>query len=298
MRTSDVCPTCSTYVNALCVIYNGSLLETLNIATLDSVETALIKIETWALNVGTTGAGNIYTTDGSIPTTTNRVVTIPAGSSLAFSGTANAFNFGDTITTIGGTINGTTTLNDTLGIALFDYQTRVEVHANEGIRLRNFGTGFYHDVTSQSTGFYTADLQDSSGTLAWLSDTLQKVKVSLSGAQVQALNTTPQTIVAAPGAGRAIKVHSAAVNLTYGTVIHNVGTVTLEAVGGSTGQITFASSAFTAGVNTFSTGGILGGATGVGNIIDNVALQMTTGVDGTQGDGTIDVYVTYEIINI
>lgn len=51
MRTSDVCPTCATYINACCVIYDGVLLTTLDIAPLDPVCTALSKIEAWAKTV-------------------------------------------------------------------------------------------------------------------------------------------------------------------------------------------------------------------------------------------------------
>ena len=46
MRTASVCPTCSTYVNALCILYNGPLLSNTQIAPLDSMEIALQKINT------------------------------------------------------------------------------------------------------------------------------------------------------------------------------------------------------------------------------------------------------------
>lgn len=51
MRTADICPTCSTYINALCVLFDGPLLTTLDIAPLDDLDTALVKIEAWALSV-------------------------------------------------------------------------------------------------------------------------------------------------------------------------------------------------------------------------------------------------------
>lgn len=51
MRTSDVHPICSTYVNALCVLYSGPLLSTVNINNLDSAEEALIAIDAWAQSV-------------------------------------------------------------------------------------------------------------------------------------------------------------------------------------------------------------------------------------------------------
>ena len=44
MRTAAICPTCATYENALCIIYNGEYLNNTDIDPLDSVETAIIKI--------------------------------------------------------------------------------------------------------------------------------------------------------------------------------------------------------------------------------------------------------------
>lgn len=44
MRTSAICPTCSNYYNALCILYNGTSLTNTGITTLDSLETALTKI--------------------------------------------------------------------------------------------------------------------------------------------------------------------------------------------------------------------------------------------------------------
>lgn len=44
MRTAAICPTCSTYENALCVLYNGDYLTNTDITPLDSVETSIIKI--------------------------------------------------------------------------------------------------------------------------------------------------------------------------------------------------------------------------------------------------------------
>lgn len=48
MRTADICPTCSTFTNALCVIFDGPFLPILDIEPLDSIDIALNKIEAWA----------------------------------------------------------------------------------------------------------------------------------------------------------------------------------------------------------------------------------------------------------
>jgi hypothetical protein len=44
MRTADLCPTCATFTNALCVLYNGAALTNTNIQPLDTLSTALTKI--------------------------------------------------------------------------------------------------------------------------------------------------------------------------------------------------------------------------------------------------------------
>lgn len=44
MRTAAICPTCATYENALCVLYNGDPLTISGIAPLDSVTTAIVKL--------------------------------------------------------------------------------------------------------------------------------------------------------------------------------------------------------------------------------------------------------------
>ena len=44
MRTAAVCPTCPTYENALCVLYNGEYLPYLDIAPGDNLEDVLVKL--------------------------------------------------------------------------------------------------------------------------------------------------------------------------------------------------------------------------------------------------------------
>ena len=65
MRTAQVCPTCATYQNALCIIYDGEYLSMIDAAPGDSMETILGKINT-ALAALTT----ISTSTSSTTTTT------------------------------------------------------------------------------------------------------------------------------------------------------------------------------------------------------------------------------------
>jgi hypothetical protein len=45
MRTAQICPTCSTHINALCVLYNGDYLSCINVSPLDNLERVLELID-------------------------------------------------------------------------------------------------------------------------------------------------------------------------------------------------------------------------------------------------------------
>jgi hypothetical protein len=62
MRTAKVCPTCATYQNALCTIYNGDTLAISGIISGDSVEAAFIKIEAVLATLTTTSTTTTTTT--------------------------------------------------------------------------------------------------------------------------------------------------------------------------------------------------------------------------------------------
>lgn len=47
MRTAEICPTCATYTNAVCVLYDGpAVLTNINVSPLNSLDTALVNINT------------------------------------------------------------------------------------------------------------------------------------------------------------------------------------------------------------------------------------------------------------
>ena len=66
MRTAAICPTCATYENALCVLYNGEYLPTIDVQPLDSLQTALEKIDTSIAGVsGTSGTNGTNGSSGT-----------------------------------------------------------------------------------------------------------------------------------------------------------------------------------------------------------------------------------------
>ncbi len=44
MRTAAICPTCATFINAACIVYDGDLLTNLDVAPLDTLDVILEKI--------------------------------------------------------------------------------------------------------------------------------------------------------------------------------------------------------------------------------------------------------------
>lgn len=71
MRTAAICPTCATYTNSICVLYDGPYLPYTGITPLDSMTEALIKID------AAIGAlGGTTTTSTSTSTTTSTTTTV------------------------------------------------------------------------------------------------------------------------------------------------------------------------------------------------------------------------------
>lgn len=60
MRTAAICPTCATYDNALCIIYNGAYLPNIDVAPLEDLQTVLGKIN-----------NNLVPLSGTIPPSTS-----------------------------------------------------------------------------------------------------------------------------------------------------------------------------------------------------------------------------------
>ncbi len=67
MRTAAICPTCATYENAICVLYDGPYLPYTGISPLDSVTEALAKIDA---AIGALGGTTTTSTSSTTSTTT------------------------------------------------------------------------------------------------------------------------------------------------------------------------------------------------------------------------------------
>ena len=67
MRTAAICPTCATYENALCIIYNGPYLTNIKVNPLEDLQSVLAKINTNLVPiVGTTAPSTSATYLGQL----------------------------------------------------------------------------------------------------------------------------------------------------------------------------------------------------------------------------------------
>jgi hypothetical protein len=67
MRTAAICPTCATYENALCIIYNGPYLTNIDVAPLEDLQSVLAKINTNLVpKTGTTAPSSSATYRGQL----------------------------------------------------------------------------------------------------------------------------------------------------------------------------------------------------------------------------------------
>lgn len=148
------------------------------------------------------------------------------------------------------------------------------------------------------TGSRTQNFQDADGDIALVEkDGVYRTKVTLSAAQILSLNSTPITAVAAPGVGKIIRVISAFGRINYGTTTfdHTTGDVRLTTNGiNAQATRTFLKSTAT-NIGSFTLP-----ATGAdtSNLAENTALTITSSDNGTTGDSTVDIYITYEIITL
>lgn len=110
MRTAQICPTCATYTNAKCVIYDGLYLTNSGISPKDNLEYALGLIDgqlgVLASNIITTN-NNLATTNSNLATTNSNV----AGNTSAIQALQNKVNYKSYVARISQTGTGAPTID-------------------------------------------------------------------------------------------------------------------------------------------------------------------------------------------
>lgn len=84
MRIATICPTCATFINSVCVIYDGEYLANIDVAPGDTLEEILAKINggcacttTSTTTSTSTSTSTTTTTTTATPTTTTTTTVEP-----------------------------------------------------------------------------------------------------------------------------------------------------------------------------------------------------------------------------
>ncbi len=128
---------------------------------------------------------------------------------------------------------------------------------------------------------------------------VQCASLSITSAQVLALNSTPLEIVAAQGAGKAIEVISVSVNIDFTSAAYATNT-TLQAITSGATVAQFEENVLGATVSTIKKlAEVTSSSATSTQLLANAALniQAKTG-DPVTGDSDIEVFVLYRILDV
>lgn len=158
----------------------------------------------------------------------------------------------------------------------------------------------------RNSGTYGAEIYDSDATISGRNATAEEmmeilpvmkhIKVSFTAAQIKTLATTPRELVPAPGVGYALEPVSCAVFYNYNTAAFNAVSGILEVFTdtGASQHLRTESSIIGGVADTFQR---MYHQTGdIATIIENKSLKIRALNDSTLGDGTIDVYLSYNVL--
>lgn len=176
--------------------------------------------------------------------------------------------------------------------------------SNEAINKSAARKDLFYRV--RNTGTYGAEIYDSDPTISGRNSTAEEmvevlpvtkhIKVSFTAAQIKTLATTPRELVPAPGVGYALEPVSAAVFYNYGTAAFNAVSGILEI---------YTDTGSSQHLRTES--GIIGNTSDkfhkmhhqdgdLADIIENKSLKIRALNDSTLGNGTIEVYLSYNVL--
>ena len=173
------------------------------------------------------------------------------------------------------------------------------------MRLRNVD---YTLPSSQATSSGQVLTNDGSGGLNWGSgvndDVVKSATISISSAQLKAINTTPQTLVAAPGSGKAISVDEIVYSYTYGGTAYTGGNTLIPIYAGGTTNLfgTDANSIITQakmqGTTSFIVRRIASTSAVPIDILSNTAVNLYSSGNYATGNGTLKVFIRYRILTL
>lgn len=125
------------------------------------------------------------------------------------------------------------------------------------------------------------------------------IKASFTAAEVRALFTTPQSLVAAPGAGFAIEVSTASVRLNFTAPVFATNPALMFTHTSANSAQMQVPSILNATVSVFRRANFVTFFFGdVIEVVEDEALLLATASDIVTGGSSLDVYVAYRIITL
>lgn len=131
--------------------------------------------------------------------------------------------------------------------------------------------------------------------------TVSTIKVSLPSSAILALNATPFELIPAPGAGKTINVLKVFFKYNFNTTPYSGGGGIAVSLGSGFGSIPV-SNAIGGVLNNFQTSyakpTMYTGSVVISFGYANIGLYLTAGLPQTGGDGSLDVYITYDVVTL
>lgn len=161
-------------------------------------------------------------------------------------------------------------------------------------------TGDYADATTFLIANSDGEIKQASldGLMTNYGSDIRSASLLIPTADVLQLNTTPQTIVAAQGAGTAIEVISASVKIDFNSAAYATNTdIVLICNLATTEQVAADINASTSSTKKFKI--VTAGSASDTQLIANAALQVSVANgDPIAGDSDITVYVLYRVVTL
>ena len=127
---------------------------------------------------------------------------------------------------------------------------------------------------------------------------VQNVKVSLSPNQIRLLGSTPQVLVPSPGTGKYIRLISVDWNFTPGDVVFDASTFNIQFTDTSTDPSTTDVVANSPFVTQSAVSVFKNSQANTYNLITDTSLDIGLNTNLLNGNGSLIVYVSYQIITL
>jgi hypothetical protein len=231
----------------------------------------------------------------------NAAMTITAGSSLAISYGTTITIGGNDLTAELGYLNGVTS-----GI-----QAQIDGKVTSGGALGTPSSGVLTNCTGTAAGLtagtvttnanMTGDVT-SVGNATTIIDTYKTytTKISLSSAEILALNSSPKQLLPAPGSGKTYELLGVLCNMNFISAAYAANTTLQVLYSGAALVVATNSNIINATVDKIGKMALSAiSAAGSTQYLENTALNLNVGGGNpTTGDGTLDIYLTYKIITL